>query len=198
MGQLNLANSITLSRLLVTLGVFVCLELVRDTQSPDPLLAWLAFALFMVAALADAVDGYVARAYDQVTRLGRVIDPFADKILICGTLVCCLRFPAATEGPWLLKTWMVVLLLCREFLVTALRGAAEAVGQAFPADNWGKVKMVVQCVAAAGLLTMIGGSDVFVWITVPSLWLMLLLTLISGLEYIARARPVLLKGEGPG
>lgn len=193
---MNLANSITLSRLLVTLGVFVCLELVRDASNPDPLLVWLAFALFMVAAITDAVDGYVARAYDQVTRLGRVIDPFADKILICGTLVCCLRFPAATDGPWLLKTWMVVLLLCREFLVTALRGAAEAAGQAFPADNWGKVKMVLQCVAAAGLLTMIAGSDLFVWITVPSLWLMLLLTLVSGVEYLFRAGPVLRKEKG--
>jgi len=190
----NVANSITLSRLLVTLGVFVCLELVGDTGNPEPLLAWLAFALFMVAAVADAVDGYVARHYNQVTRLGRVIDPFADKILICGTLVCCLRFPVVTNGPWLLQTWMVVVLLCREFLVTALRGAAEAAGVEFPADNWGKVKMVVQCVAAAGLLTMIGGTDIFVWITVPALWVMLLLTVVSGFEYVVRARPVLMKG----
>ena len=190
---MNLANSITLGRLLVTVGVFVCLELVSDTGHPDPVLAWLAFALFMVAAVTDAVDGFVARHYDQVTRLGRVIDPFADKILICGTLVCCLRFPAATYEPWLLQTWMVVLLLCREFLVTAVRGAAEAAGVEFPADNWGKVKMVVQCVAGAGLLTMIAGTDIFYWVTVPSLWGMLLLTVISGVEYMARARPVLLK-----
>ncbi len=191
---MNVANSITLSRLLVTFGVFVCLELVRDTGNPDPLFAWLAFALFMVAALTDAVDGYVARRYNQVTRLGRMIDPFADKILICGTLVCCLRFPVVTREPWLLQTWMVVVLLCREFLVTAVRGAAEAAGLEFPADKWGKIKMVAQCVAAAGLLTMIGGTDMFLWITVPALWVMLLLTVVSGVGYMARARPVILKG----
>lgn len=191
---MNLANSITLSRLLVTFGVFLCLELVQDTASPDALLAWLAFALFMLAAVTDAVDGYVARLYDQVTRLGRVIDPFADKILICGTLVCCLRFPVATSEPWLLQTWMVVVLLCREFLVTAVRGAAEAAGMEFPADKLGKVKMVAQCVAAAGLLTLIAGTDIFLWITVPALWVMLLLTVISGVEYVARARPVIMKG----
>jgi len=190
----NLANSITLSRLLVTFGVFMCLELMRDTGNPDPVLAWVAFVLFILAAATDAVDGYVARLYDQVTRLGRMIDPFADKILICGTLVCCLRFPVVTREPWLLQTWMVVVLLCREFLVTAVRGAAEAAGMEFPADNWGKVKMVAQCVAVAGLLTMIGGTDVFLWVTVPALWVMLLLTVISGVEYMARARPVLMKG----
>ncbi|MHC4514926.1 MAG: CDP-alcohol phosphatidyltransferase family protein, partial [Planctomycetota bacterium] len=121
---MNVANSITVSRLFVTVAVFVCLEVMRDAQNPDPLLSWLAFALFLFAAVTDAVDGYVARHYDQATRLGRMIDPFADKILICGTLVCCLRFPAATDGPWLLQTWMVLVIVCRELLVTTVRGVA--------------------------------------------------------------------------
>ncbi|MHC4812772.1 MAG: CDP-diacylglycerol--glycerol-3-phosphate 3-phosphatidyltransferase [Planctomycetota bacterium] len=190
---MNVANSITLSRLCVTVAVFVCLEVMRDAHSPDPVLSWLAFALFLFAAVTDAADGYVARHYDQVTRLGRMIDPFADKILICGTLVCCLRFPAATAEPWLLQTWMVVVILCRELLVTTVRGVAEASGLAFPADKWGKLKMVAQCTAVAGLLTMIAGTQIFYWITVPALWLTLLLTVVSGVEYMARARPVILK-----
>ncbi len=190
---MNVANSITFSRFLVTCGVFVCLELMRNTGMPDPLLSWLAFALFLLAAVTDFADGYVARHYDQVTRLGRMIDPFADKILICGTLVYCLQFPVVTSEPWLLQTWMVVVLLCREFLVTAVRGAAEAAGMEFPADKWGKVKMVAQCIAAAGLLTMIAGTDTFLWATVPALWVMLLLTVTSGVEYMARARPVIMK-----
>ncbi len=161
---------------------------------PDPLLSWLAFALFLLAAVTDFADGYVARHYDQVTRLGRMIDPFADKILICGTLVCCLRFPAATREPWLLQTWMVVLVLCREFLVTTVRGVAEASGMEFPANKWGKLKMITQCTAAAGLLTIIAGTQIFYWVTVPALWVMLLLTVVSGAEYLVRARPVILKG----
>ncbi len=161
---------------------------------PDPLLSCLAFALFLLAAVTDAADGYVARQYDQVTRLGRMIDPLADKILICGTLVCCLRFPAATREPWLLQSWMVVLVLCREFLVTTVRGVAEASGMEFPADKWGKLKMIAQCTAAAGLLTIIAGTEIFYWVTVPALWVMLLLTVVSGAEYLVRARPVILKG----
>ena len=191
---MNVANSITFSRILVTCGVFVCLELMRDAEMPDPLLSWLAFALFLLAAVTDVADGYVARHYDQVTRLGRMIDPLADKILICGTLVCCLRFPAATHDPWLLQSWMVVLVLCREFLVTTVRGVAEASGMEFPADKWGKLKMIAQCTAAAGLLAMIAGTEVFYWGTVLALWAMLLLTVVSGAEYLVRARPVLLKG----
>ncbi len=169
----------------------MCLELMRDTAHPDPLLAWLAFGLFMVAALSDAADGYVARHFNQVTRLGRIIDPFADKILICGTLVCCLRFQAITEDPWLLQTWMVVLILAREIFVTTVRGAAEAAGVPFPADKWGKIKMVAQCIATAGLLALIAGTTIFWLGTVIALWATLFLAVSSGVEYLLRARPVM-------
>ncbi len=88
---MNLPNSITLGRLLITAGIFVCLELIADPSAPDPTLGWLAFALFLVAAISDSLDGYFARRYGMVTSFGRVADPFADKVLICGTLIILLK-----------------------------------------------------------------------------------------------------------
>lgn len=190
---MNLANLITSSRLLVTIGVIVCLELIRDDLAhPDPWLVWFAFGMFMYAALSDLADGWVARRYGMETQLGRVIDPFADKFLICGTWICLLRFAPETEGlDACLQTWMVVLIVSREFLVQTLRGVAEAAGVEFPADRLGKLKMVAQCTAVAAQLTMVAGTQVFAWFGFWSMWLTLVLSVVSGVGYVIKARPVL-------
>ena len=120
---MNLPNSITIARLLITAGTFVCLELVADPNAPEPSLVWMAFALFLMAAISDALDGYFARRYGMVTAFGRVADPFADKVLICGTLVILLKFPVAQM---LLPHWIVVVIIAREFLVTAVREGPES------------------------------------------------------------------------
>ena len=93
---MNLPNAITLSRLVVTAATFVCLELIEDGAKPDLRLMWWAFALFLVAACTDFLDGYFARKWNMVTAFGRVADPFADKVLIAGSFVLLLKFPAAT------------------------------------------------------------------------------------------------------
>ncbi len=186
---LNLANLITLSRLVVTAGVFVCLEIMENPVQPDQTLAWWAFALFLFAAITDFVDGKVARHFGQVTSLGRVIDPFADKILICGTLICLLRFPDITPDP--LASWMVVVIVAREFLVTTIRGLAEAAGMSFPADRMGKLKMVMQCAAAGWLLSRVAGTHIFDWPGLIALWTTLVLTVFSGVLYTIKARSIL-------
>ena len=184
----NLPNSITLARLLITAGTFVCLEMIADPSTPDPTLAWVAFALFLVAAVSDILDGYFARRYGMVTAFGRVADPFADKVLICGTLVILLKFPVARE---LLPAWLVVVILAREFLVTAVRGLVEASGTAFPADRFGKYKMLAQCVTAAALITLVAGVDLFRWAAEWGVWVTLVLTVGSGVGYVYKARGVL-------
>lgn len=185
---MNLPNSITLSRLLVCAATFVCLELVPDPQHPDPELVWWAFALFLVAAITDFLDGYLARKYQMVTAFGRVADPFADKVLVVGTLVILLKFPAATQ---LLTTWYVVIVVAREFLVTAVRGLVEASGMAFPADRLGKWKMVSQVWTGAALLTLVAGTDVWRWAAAAGIWISLFLTLVSGVNYVWKARSIL-------
>ncbi len=183
---MNLPNLITVGRLILTVVCFGCVEAMRVTG--DATWAWVAFGLFLVAAITDFVDGYLARRLGQVTQFGRIADPFADKILVCGAMVLLVEFPLTAAY---LPSWVVVVILGREFLVTTLRAAAEAAGHAFPADRLGKWKMVLQCVAVSGLLSILGGSLVFEWITIGAIWLSLVLTLVSGLNYIVRARRML-------
>lgn len=190
---MNLPNLITLSRLVITAGVFVCLEWVADPVQTEPTLVWTAFVLFLVAAFTDFVDGWLARRWQMVTAFGRVADPFADKVLISGSLVTLLQFPAVTGGSTL-TTWYVVVVIAREFLVTAIRGVVEASGRPFPADRLGKWKMVSQCWTVGALLTMVAGSGTFVWAAVWGFWVSLVLTVVSGLNYVWKARDVLFGG----
>ena len=153
-----------------------------------------AFWLFVVVAATDALDGYLARRDHHVTAFGRIADPFTDKVLILGTMIFM------TSAPWSedwLPPWVVVLILSREFLVTGIRGYVESQGGEFPADWWGKAKMILQCIAVGNIfwlyafdwsedLFRIWGhfATVFVWGTVLS-------TVLSGVMYIVRTRRIL-------
>ena len=199
---MNIPNTITMARLVLTVLVFVCLELfdpewrnlgisATSIVPPDYTLVWVAFALFLIAAITDVLDGYLARKWNLVTGFGRIADPFADKILIAGTLITLLRFPAATT---VLTTWYVVIVVAREFLVTAIRGYVEATGQPFPADRLGKWKMVSQCWTVAALLSMVAGTDSWRWAAVLGFWVSLVLTVVSGANYVLKARGAILRG----
>lgn len=197
---MNLPNLITLLRLVLTALVFVCLELapVGTNMRPgvpgreaDHGLVWIAFVLFLIAAFTDFLDGYLARKWNLVTAFGRVADPFADKVLITGSLVTLLQFPAATS---VLTTWYVVIVVAREFLVTAIRGVVEASGKPFPADRLGKWKMVSQCWTVGALMTMVAGTDFWVWAARWGFWVSLALTVVSGLNYVHKARGILFGG----
>ncbi|MDA0373869.1 MAG: CDP-diacylglycerol--glycerol-3-phosphate 3-phosphatidyltransferase [Planctomycetota bacterium] len=185
---MNLPNTITLARLLLTAACFVLLELAGPGTEPSSAPVWAAFWIFVVAAVSDFFDGWLARRNGQVTAFGRVADPFVDKILICGVLTCLLRFPIATEH---MSTWMVVVILGREFLVTAVRGLAESEGVEFGADGLGKVKMVVQCCTAGALLTLVAGSTFWTPVAAYGIWATLVLTVWSGVHYVWKARGLL-------
>lgn len=188
---MNLPNLITLSRLLLTAVVFGCLEAVPDPARPSPILVWTAFVVFLVAAFSDFVDGWLARRWGMVTAFGRVADPFVDKVLTSGSFIVLLKFPAATA---VLTTWYVVVVIAREFLVTAVRGVVEASGQPFPADKLGKWKMVAQCWTVGALLTMVAGTGLWVWAAQWGFWVSLGLTVVSGANYVWKARDVLFGG----
>lgn len=201
---MNLPNLITISRLVITAGVFVCLELApirsidlhaqnvaAEVVDVQRAWVWTAFVLFLIAAFTDFLDGWLARRWQMVTAFGRVADPFADKVLIAGSLVTLLQFPAATT---VLTTWYVVIVIAREFLVTAIRGVVEASGRPFPADRLGKWKMVLQCWTVGCVMTMVAGTDYWVWWAVAGFWLSLVLTVVSGLNYVWKARDVLFGG----
>ncbi|MBL8749892.1 MAG: CDP-diacylglycerol--glycerol-3-phosphate 3-phosphatidyltransferase [Planctomycetes bacterium] len=188
---MNLPNLITLARLVLTAAVFVCLEFAGDVGRPASAMVWTAFVLFLIAAFTDFLDGYLARKWGMVTAFGRVADPFADKVLIAGSLITLLKFPAAMSC---LTTWYVVIVVAREFLVTAIRGVVEASGRPFPADRLGKWKMVAQCWTVGALMTMVAGTDIWVWAAQWGFWVSLVLTVVSGLNYVVKARDVLFGG----
>jgi len=188
---LNVPNSLTALRLLLSVVMFVTLAMGLYVTSA---------ALFVVAAGTDWMDGYWARRYGQVTTLGRILDPFADKVIICGTFIFLVGVPVMSVVPWGLRPWMVVVIVGRELLVTALRGMLEQRGADFSAKMSGKLKMVLQCVAAVACLVYLAyGAPVsqpmslppapaWVWATmVVSVWGAVALTVYSGVIYVVAA-----------
>jgi CDP-diacylglycerol---glycerol-3-phosphate 3-phosphatidyltransferase len=113
---------------------------------------WTSFVLFVIAAGTDWLDGYYARKYGMVTTLGRILDPFADKIIICGTFMFLVADPGMAKVDYGLRTWMVVVVVARELLVTTLRSFIEERGGDFSAKWSGKIKMVLQCIAAGACI----------------------------------------------
>ena len=149
-----------------------------------------AMVLFLVAAATDWLDGYWARKYQQITTLGRILDPFADKVIVCGTFIFLAAVPAMAAQPWGLKPWMVVVIVGRELLVTALRSFIEDRGADFSANVSGKLKMVLQCVAAPACLYFLSYADAADapawswWLMVGSVWGTVAITVYSGVIYI--------------
>jgi CDP-diacylglycerol--glycerol-3-phosphate 3-phosphatidyltransferase len=191
---MNLANQVTLARLLLSVIYFVLLAIASASPQPSGMLLDAAFVLFVVAAFTDFLDGYLARRLGIITSFGRVADPFADKILVCGSLVFLTSAPATAP---FLPAWMVVAILAREFIVHGVRSHAEARGWAFGASFWGKIKMTFQCVTIGGLLLHWGRFREVLWLEATDralVWVSLISTVVSGIVYIWEAREVLSPG----
>jgi CDP-diacylglycerol--glycerol-3-phosphate 3-phosphatidyltransferase len=155
---------------------------------------WTSFVLFIIAAGTDWLDGYYARKYGMVTTLGRILDPFADKVIICGTFMFLAADPGMADVKFGLRTWMVVVVVARELLVTTLRSFIEERGGDFSAKWSGKIKMVLQCIAAGACifyLTYEGTSTkapLWVWLTlVGFVWAAVISTIYSGAIYVVAA-----------
>ncbi len=196
--RVNVANQITLLRF--ALAIAFCVLLTRYDWREHERLAWIidvCFVLFVVAALSDVVDGYVARRRNQVTSFGRVIDPFVDKVLVCGAFVLMLGRNFVNERGMNLtgvEAWMVVIILGRELLVTGLRGFSEARGRQYGANVFGKVKMVVQSVTVCWiLLGLTHGRAWAEWLTLRDclIWATVLITSLSLIAYLYHARDIL-------
>jgi len=187
-------NRLTAMRFVGSLVLFVVLWVLGEEGDPGPspgLWTQLAFWLFILVAATDALDGHLARRYGQVTAFGRVADPFVDKVLVLGTMIFLATFSWSRE--WF-PAWIVVVVLAREFLVTGLRGYIESLGLAFPADWFGKTKMILQCIAIGVVLGMFawgiqtpfwsGFAHVLVWGT-------LVTSVGSGATYVMRTKRLL-------
>jgi CDP-diacylglycerol--glycerol-3-phosphate 3-phosphatidyltransferase len=184
----NVPNVISAIRFVLAIVVFALLpwQLYQTTTA--------ALVVFVIAAGTDWIDGYYARRFNQVTKVGRMLDPFVDKIIICGTYIM-LAAEQLDAGQWYgITGWMAVVVMGREMLVTALRSSIEQAGGDFSAKWSGKWKMVFQCIAvgAAMVCLMYSQSQTPVppwlqWTMFGSAWLAVLITVYSGVEYIVAA-----------
>jgi CDP-diacylglycerol--glycerol-3-phosphate 3-phosphatidyltransferase len=181
---LNVPNQITAARLILSIVVFVLIGMQQYVA---------ATVCFIIAASTDWIDGWWARKYNQVTQLGRIFDPFVDKIIICGTFIFLAaeynRGVGNTSG---IAPWVAVVVMGREMLVTVLRSIIEGAGGDFSANMAGKWKMLFQCVATVASLIALSYGDQprpnwLAWTLLISVWLAVISTVYSGLIYVGAA-----------
>lgn len=202
----NLPNAITVLRVVLAAGFFAALNAYRF---PDVNVAWanLANLLFILAAVTDALDGYLARKWNVESVFGRLMDPFCDKVLIIGAFMFLTgpRFvmegeTRAGEAVFKMATgvypWMVVVILARELLVTGIRGLVEGEGVSFGSLWSGKAKMILQSIAIPIVLLLVVNFNPAenrwaLWSCAALVYLTLIVTVWSGLPYIAGLRKML-------
>ena len=210
----HVPNLLTGLRLVLAIFFFGMLSWYQYEGRGDPKFLNLAFAVYIVALITDFLDGHLARKYQIESTFGRVVDPFVDKVLVLGSFIFFagknfiipdydLMKTAGQTNVFVVKTitgvapFMVVILLARELLVTSLRGAAESGGQSFGAQFSGKLKMVLQSATILVILVYIRYRGYFElhrdydwWITIVRdlcIWLTIIVTVLSALNYIQRA-----------
>jgi CDP-diacylglycerol---glycerol-3-phosphate 3-phosphatidyltransferase len=183
----NLPNYITFSRIFAVPVLIWLLSTTRLT-STNGAKELVASALFIAASITDGLDGFLARRRGQITTLGILLDPLADKLLIAAAFVTLVQF-----NPRMVPAWMAVIVIGREFLVSGLRSIAASEGFTIEASDLGKFKMFVQIVAVvAAILDHRWYKWDFGFITVPvhwiafaSMWVMIVFSLWSAIDYFA-------------
>lgn len=208
--MLNLPNCITLVRLIMVAVFTLALALGEPTVAPPDtqwdgfwvfqpvnIAACIALWAFVVGAVSDFLDGYLARRFNLITNLGKLLDPLADKILVCAAFVYL-------SSVGMCPFWVTIVILFREFFVTGLRQLAALKGQAMAADLTGKWKTGLQlgfCIACLFHLAYAGHApqplryfsigESGEWCRAFFLWGSLILTLWSGLHYFIQGRSLL-------
>lgn len=187
---MNLANKLTMLRIFLV-PLFLIFIAVKDI----PYGTFIATFIFIVAALTDQLDGYIARSRNQITTFGKFMDPLADKLLVTAALISLVELQ-------LIPAWATVIIISREFAVSGLRTIAASEGKVIAASTWGKAKTVTQIIAIIALLIKINISSskyliglienneiVEVFINYGSrflLFLAVIMTIISGYDYFKK------------
>ncbi|MBO0905315.1 CDP-diacylglycerol--glycerol-3-phosphate 3-phosphatidyltransferase [Jiella sonneratiae] len=178
---LSLPNILTYARIVCVPLVVMCFFLEGQLRSPD-YARWTALAIFIAASITDYFDGYLARAWQQTSTIGRMLDPIADKLLVAAVLLLL-----AAEGSiagWSL--WAAIIILCREILVSGLREYLAELKVSVPVTRLAKWKTTIQMIAIAFLLAGPAGDEFMPGITVLGLvllWVSALVTLYTGYDY---------------
>ena len=178
---MNLPNKLTVLRvIMVPFFVFFMM-----TDAGGVANKWIALVLFCVASLTDMLDGKIARARNLVTNFGKFMDPLADKLLVCSAMICLI--PSGK-----LEAWFVIVIIAREFIISGFRLVASDNGIVIAASYWGKFKTVSQMAMIIVLIADFGG--IFDMIGIALIWVSLILTVVSLIDYVAKNVQVLTQG----
>ena len=179
---MNFPNKLTILRVIM-IPFFVLALLYNGGENQT--LRYVAAAIFIIASLTDMLDGKIARKYNLVTNFGKFMDPLADKLLVCSALICLVELKE-------LPAWMVIVIISREFIISGFRLVASDNGVVIAASYWGKFKTTFQMIAVVLLIV---GIPALSMVTTAVVWIALILTVISLVDYIAKNVNVLKEGK---
>lgn len=173
---MNLANKLTMSRLFL-IPVFMIFMLLKIPYGD-----FIAASIFAIGALTDKLDGYVARKYKQITNFGKFMDPLIDKIMVTSALIALVQMGR-------IESWIVVVIIAREFLITGIRTVAADKGVVIAASNYGKYKTTFQMIAVIALML---NNYPFSLVNFPfdkiMVYIALILTIYSGVDYLVKSK----------
>ena len=179
---MNLPNKLTTLRVIM-IPFFVFFLLWQNGENRT--FRMIALALFIIASLTDLLDGKIARKYNLVTNFGKFMDPLADKLLVCSALICLIELNA-------LPAWMVIIIISREFIISGFRLIASDNGVVIAASYWGKFKTTFQMVS---VLLLILDIPALAFVTTICVWIALVLTIVSLVDYIYKNHKILTEGS---
>ena len=174
--SMNLPNKLTIFRVIL-IPFFIIALLVPGIPAGN----WIALAIFIVASLTDLLDGKIARKYNLVTNFGKFMDPLADKLLVCSALICLVELSR-------IPSWMVVIIIAREFTISGFRLIAADNGVVIAASYWGKFKTTFQMIAVC---LMIANIPVLSLLTTVITWIAVILTVVSLVDYLVKNKDVM-------
>ncbi|NLL76960.1 MAG: CDP-diacylglycerol--glycerol-3-phosphate 3-phosphatidyltransferase [Clostridiales bacterium] len=174
---MNLPNKLTIIRvIMIPFFVFFTLVPVAGAVSK-----WIALSIFVVASLTDWLDGHLARKNNLVTNFGKFMDPLADKLLVCSALICLVELNR-------IPSWIVIIIIAREFIISGFRLVASDNGIVIAASYWGKFKTTFQMIM---ICLMIADLEPLGLLTVIVMWVALILTVVSLVDYIVKNKQIL-------
>ena len=176
---MNLPNKLTLLR--VALIPFFVFFLLAPAFADNG--KYIATVIFIIASLTDLFDGKIARKYNLVTNFGKFMDPLADKLLVSAALICFIELGS-------LPAWYVLIIISREFIISGFRLVASDKGVVIAASYWGKFKTTSQMIMVVLLILNIN-HPVFRMLTQIFVWIAMILTLVSLIDYLMKNKDVL-------
>lgn len=178
---MNLPNKLTILRvIMIPFFVFFLLAPFFDGYGN-----YIALVIFIIASLTDLADGKIARKYNLVTNFGKFMDPLADKLLVCSAMICLVDLK-------LIPSWIVIIIIAREFIISGFRLVASDNNVVIAASYWGKFKTTFQMIMVCLMIANISALEVLTQII---MWIALILTIVSLIDYLVKNKGVLADGK---